>query len=93
MALVERVKAEEMAAVREKFRMEREQHRQELDIKDDKLQHVEDLLLKSDERMGDKINVIKADYTRLVRKLNFGTPFWSERLLFWLLFLLTNWAP
>merc|ERR1712156_829151 len=49
--------------------MEREAHRQELDIKNDKLEHVEDILLKSDERMKDKIDVIKSEYESKIHQM------------------------
>ena len=69
MSLVQRVREDETIAMKEKFKMEKEAHRQELDIKNDKLEHVEDILLKSDERMKDKIDVIKSEYESKIHQM------------------------
>ena len=66
MSLVQKVREEEAIALKEKARMERQAFNQEIEMKNDKLDHVEDILLKSDERMNDKLNVIKADYRRFL---------------------------
>ena len=62
MVLVQRVREEEAIGLKENMKMQREAHRQELDMKLDKLEHIEDILLKSDERMADKVKVIKSKY-------------------------------
>lgn len=62
MVLVQRVREEEAIGLKENMKMQREAHRQELDMKLDKLEHIEDILLKSDERMADKVKVIKSEY-------------------------------
>lgn len=69
MVLVQRVREEEAIGLKENMKMQREAHRQELDMKLDKLEHIEDILLKSDERMADKVKVIKSEYESKIHQM------------------------